>query len=402
MNAPTRVEWRNWSGSVAFAPERVCTPADTAAVAAIVRDAHARGDGVRAVGAGHTSNAQLVSSGVLVSTGALCGIVAHDRAALTATVRAGTPLQDLGRDLYEHDLALPNFGDIASQTVGGAIATGTHGTGRDQPNLSRMLVGATLVDGRGYLRTIGRDETARLRAARVALGTLGIVVEATLSLVPTFDVERREYACGTDATLARLDEFVAGNRSFDFYWYPRRDDCKLRFVNAVDGGTPAPDGARLVEFVSGRGHEIIPTHTGIPHRFEECEYAVPLEAGPACFRAVRERILARWRATVGWRVLYRTVAADDSYLSPASGRDTATISLHQNASLPWCEYFADLEPVFRDHGGRPHWAKKHTMDAEALAPLYPAWNEFARIRRRFDPDGTFLTPYLHRLLEGAS
>ena len=42
------------------------------------------------------------------------------------------------------------------------------------------------------------------------------------------------------------------------------------------------------------------------------------------------------------------------------------------------------------------------MDAEALAPLYPAWNEFARIRRRFDPDGTFLTPYLHRLLEGAS
>lgn len=402
MNAAAPVEWRNWSGSVAFVPGRHCTPADAEALATIVRDAHARGDCVRAVGAGHTSNGQLVSTGVLVSTAALCGIVAHDRAALTATVRAGTPLQDLGRDLYEHDLALPNYGDIASQTVGGAIATATHGTGLMQPNLSRMLVGATLVDGRGYVRTIGRDETARLRAARVALGTLGIVVEATLALVPTFDVERREYAYGTEATLARLDEFVAGNRSFDFYWYPRRDDCKLRFVNPVGGGSPAPEGARLVELASGRGHEVIPTHTGIPHRFEECEYAMPLAAGPACFRAVRERILARWRASVGWRVLYRTVAGDDSYLSPASGRDTATVSLHQNASLPWREYFADLEPIFRDHGGRPHWAKKHGMEAAALAPLYPDWEEFARIRRRFDPDGTFLTPYLRRLLEAAS
>jgi FAD/FMN-containing dehydrogenase len=106
----------------------------------------------------------------------------------------------------------------------------------------------------------------------------------------------------------------------------------------------------------------------------------------------------RWRSIVGWRVLWRTVAADDALLSPCGGRASTTISLHQNASLPWREFFDDIEPVFRAHGGRPHWGKKHTRLGVQLAPLYPYWDRFTRIRREFDPDGVFLTPYLRELL----
>jgi FAD/FMN-containing dehydrogenase len=144
---------------------------------------------------------------------------------------------------------------------------------------------------------------------------------------------------------------------------------------------------------------VIPTHSGIPHRFEESEYALPAEQGPACFRAVRERVLQRWRRVVGWRVLYRTLAADDADLSPAHGRDTVTISLHQNSTLPWREFFADIEPIFLAHGGRPHWAKKHTRGAAELAPLYPRWSQFHRVRREFDPQGVFMTPSMRELLE---
>ena len=100
-------------------------------------------------------------------------------------------------------------------------------------------------------------------------------------------------------------------------------------------------------------------------------------------------------------MLYRTVAADNAWLSPAEGRATTTISLHQNASLPWKEYFEDIEPIFRAHGGRPHWAKKHTMRAAQLAPLYPHWAAFARLRHDFDPGDAFLPPALRRLLEAA-
>jgi FAD/FMN-containing dehydrogenase len=115
---------------------------------------------------------------------------------------------------------------------------------------------------------------------------------------------------------------------------------------------------------------------------------------------VRKRIKEKHRKHVGWRVLYRTVAPDDAYLSTAYERETVTLSLHQNAGLPFWDYFKDIEPIFRAYGGRPHWGKKHTLKAADLRPLYPTWDRFLEVRRAMDPDGVFLSPYLRDLLEG--
>ncbi|MGN6513876.1 MAG: D-arabinono-1,4-lactone oxidase [Lysobacteraceae bacterium] len=393
MGAP----WRNWSGSIACRPQRFACPRDEEEVAALVRATGARGGVLRAVGAGHSSNDIVGCDDTLLSLRHFSGIVDADPRRREAMVGAGTTLQDLGCALYEHDLALPNYGDVSTQTIGGAIATGTHGSGRLQPNLSQMLAEVTLVDGQGRLRTITGAQAGALRAARVALGTLGVFLWMRLRLVPSFDVERREYAIATDAAIEQLPALVAGNRSFDFYWYPRRDDAKLRLVNPTGGGT-TPRDARLLTRTGGYGHVVIPAHTHIPHRFEESEYALPAEAGVACFQAVRARVKARWRHIAGWRLLYRTLRADDAFLSPAHGRDTVTISLHQNSTLPWRAYFDDIEPVFLAHGGRPHWAKKHNQRAATLAARYPCWDAFARVRADFDPDGVLLTPYLRDLL----
>ena len=389
--------WRNWSGSIAYRPRCIACPRDEDEVVALVRDTAARGGVLRGVGAGHSSSDIVRCEDTLVSLRHFAGIAEADTHAGEAVVGAGSTLEELGTALYEHDLALPNYGDVATQTIGGAIGTGTHGSGCLQPNLSQLLAEVTLVDGQARLRTITRDQVDHLRAAQVALGTLGVFLWMRLKLVPSFDVERREFAIGTDAALEQLPTLVAGNRSFDFYWYPRRDDVKLRLVNPTGGGIDPRD-ARLLVKTDGYGHHVIPTHTGIPHKFEESEYALPVEAGIACFRAVRERIKARWRHVVGWRVLYRTIRADAAHLSPAHGRETATISLHQNSTLPWRDYFADIEPIFLAHGGRPHWAKKHNQTARTLAPRYPRWEAFARVREAFDPQGVLLTPYLRELL----
>lgn len=384
--------WSNWSGSVRVQPRTRARPRDEAEVAAQVSQAHAEGRRVRAVATGHSSHEMLRADDVLLDMRGLRGVVRAEREALRATVRPGTRLQALGKALYARDLALPNYGDVATQTLGGAIGTGTHGTGPRLRNLSDLLTGARFVDGRGQVRTLQEDD---LPAARVALGSLGIFTELEVRLVPAFDVERREFAFSTDAGLETFDEFSRLNRSVDFYWYPRRDDLKLRIVNPVGGGHfPA---AKPLIHTDGYGHQIIPTHSGIPHLFEECEYALPAERGLDCFRAVRRRMLQRWRASVGWRVLYRTVAADEAWLSPAYGRATATISLHQNSTLPWREFFDDIEPIFREFDGRPHWAKKHTLRGAALAARYPRWDDFHAVRRRLDPDGTFLTPPLRAL-----
>jgi FAD/FMN-containing dehydrogenase len=129
------------------------------------------------------------------------------------------------------------------------------------------------------------------------------------------------------------------------------------------------------------------------------DYALPAEAGPDCFREIRDRVKTHHRHLVGWRTLYRTVAADDAMLSTAHGRATVTISLHQNHTLPYQEYFDDIERIFRGYSGRPHWGKKHSLTATELRPLYPQWDQFTAIRQQLDPAGTFLTPPLRRLLE---
>lgn len=79
-----------------------------------------------------------------------------------------------------------------------------------------------------------------------------------------------------------------------------------------------------------------------------------------------------------------------------------TIALLQNASLPYKPYFHDMEPLFRAHGGRPHWGKKHTMGAAELSALYPEWDAFVRIRERFDPDGVLMSEHLRDLLGGTT
>lgn len=101
---------------------------------------------------------------------------------------------------------------------------------------------------------------------------------------------------------------------------------------------------------------------------------------------------------ITWDVEYRTLAADDIYLSPASGRDAVAISLHQSHDLSYHAFFADAEAIFRNHSGRPHWAKIHTHSARELRALYPMWRQFQEVRRRLDPAGRFMNEYLRGLM----
>jgi FAD/FMN-containing dehydrogenase len=100
---------------------------------------------------------------------------------------------------------------------------------------------------------------------------------------------------------------------------------------------------------------------------------------------------------VVWPLEYRTLGADDIFLSPAYGRDSVTISAHQAHDLPHDAFFADVEAIFRNHQGRPHWGKLHSHTARELRDLYPKWDQFQAARRMLDPAGRFLNPYLRRL-----
>jgi FAD/FMN-containing dehydrogenase len=389
-------EFVNWSGGLRFEPRLIVAPPSEEALRACIIEAGERGDSVRAVGSGHSSSPLVRTEGVLVSLERFRGLTAYDAQRHQALVGAGTPLHELGKLLHEVGLGMENLGDVDTQTIAGVLSTGTHGSGRKLQNISAKLIGARLITGAGVALEWNIEEAPeRVRAARVSLGVLGVVTAVRLQLEPAYRLRRREYCAPVEDCLAHLDAIADYHRNFDFYWYPRRDDVKIRTLNPPE--RPAMDlpYARCVREEEGYSHEIIAQTREL--KFEEIEYFVPAEAGIECFRAVRRRILERHRKDVGWRVLYRLVAADDAWLSPVHGRNSVTISIHQNASLPYEAYFDDLEPVLRDHGGRPHWGKRHSMRGPELAASYPDWQRFMTLRRELDPRGVMLSRDLESL-----
>ena len=50
------------------------------------------------------------------------------------------------------------------------------------------------------------------------------------------------------------------------------------------------------------------------------------------------------------------------------------------------------------YGGRPHWGKRHFQTAETLAPRYPRWDSFQKVRDHLDPTRTFTNDYIRSTL----
>lgn len=391
-------EWASWAGSVRCRPARIERPRREEEVVALVRRAASENRTVRVAGSGHSFMPLVETDGVVVSLDELAGVESADAGAAEATVWAGSKLHDLGPPLLERGLAFENLGDVDVQSVGGALGTGTHGTGRALGNLSTQVLGLRLVTGAGELLELSAERDGELlRAARVSLGALGVITRARLRLAPAYRLHERVWSLPVDACLAELEALVAATRHFEFFWIPGPDRVEAKSLDPTDAPVddlPDQPGERI-----GWAPHVIPSVR--EHKFHEMEYSVPAERGPECFRAVRDRMRAR-HPDVAWPVEYRTVAPDDAYLSPQCGRPTVTISVHQDARLPSREFFADVEHIFRDAGGRPHWGKIHTRTAAELASLYPDWDRFLAARRRLDPGGRFLNRHLRALFGESS
>jgi FAD/FMN-containing dehydrogenase len=385
--------WRNFSGRVVARPARSARPKSEAELASLIREAARDGRGLRVAGTGHSFTPLCATQGTLVSLDDWQGIVSLDPAKRQAVVRAGTKLHALGEPLLAAGLAMANLGDVDVQALAGAVSTGTHGTGPTLRNVSSQLVGARLFLANGEPLDLSADADAeRLDAARVSLGLLGVFSELRLQLVPAYRLHERVRKTDSAACLAELDADIASHRHYEFWWYPHKDYAERKSLDPTDA-EPASVAGRKGERIDWSAR-ILPTVREL--RFNEMEYSVPAEAGPECFLAVRQRMKTRWPDVV-WPVEYRTLAADTAWLSTAHARASVAISLHQDAALPCDAFFADCEPIFTAHGGRPHWGKLHTRTAADLASLYPEWQRFRALRAELDPGLVLANAYLREL-----
>jgi len=389
-------EFVNWSGSMRFTPRVIEQPINGQDIQKLIRKSLSQKKNIRIVGAGHSSTPLVKTNETLIDQGHMKGMVSYDTKQNRVTFLPGTNIEESGEMLMKLRLNMHNTGDVDYQNLAGAFGTGTHGSGKTLPNLSAMMVGCKLVDGNGEMHSFSvENDPEMIQALRVSLGALGFLTEVTIQALPAEKYTRDEYCTHISTCMEHLNELIDNNRMFDFYWYPRSDEAKLRLCNPVGEGMQNLDFARIDKQEKGWLYKILPKKR--EDKFDEMEYAIPIDAGPECFREVRKRVKSKHRQHVGWRVLYRTVAADDAFLSTFCNRDSVTIAVLQNNQLDHKKYFDDMEPVFRDFGGRPHWGKKHSLQAKDLAPLYPDWERFLQIKKEMDPHGIFLNDYLKQL-----
>ncbi|UUU39543.1 D-arabinono-1,4-lactone oxidase [Streptomyces sp. NBC_00162] len=430
----SQTAWRNWAGNVSATPARTVTPASVGELQEEVRRAAEQGLRVKAVGTGHSFTAAAATDGVLVRPQALAGIHSIDRAAGTVTVAAGTVLKDLNVALAKEGLSLTNMGDIMEQTVSGATSTGTHGTGRDSASIAAQIRGLELVTADGRLLTCSEKEHPEVfAAARLGIGALGIVTAITFAVEPVFFLTAREEPMGFDRVTAEFDQHFAENEHFEFYWFPHTGNCNTKRNNRSQGPAAPPGPVSswiedellsngIFQVVNSLGRAVPATipaiarvasralsaraYTDIPYkvftsprrvRFVEMEYALPRERVVEALRELRAMV-DRSGLRVSFPVEVRTAPADDITLSTASGRETAYIAVHMYRGTPYQAYFTAAERIFTAHGGRPHWGKVHTRDAEYLAGVYPRFAEFTALRDRLDPDRVFGNDYLRRVL----
>ncbi|MFD9822699.1 D-arabinono-1,4-lactone oxidase [Streptomyces violascens] len=426
--------WRNWAGNITARPAREVSPASAAELAEAVRRAAEDGLTVKAVGTGHSFTAAAATDGVLIRPDLLTGIRRIDRAAMTVTVEAGTPLKRLNAALAREGLSLTNMGDIMEQTVAGATSTGTHGTGRDSASIAAQIKGLELVTADGSLVACSEKENPEIfAAARIGLGALGVVTAITFAVEPAFLLTAREEPMPFDKVTGDFDALFAENEHFEFYWFPHTGNCNTKRNNR-SAGPVAPPGKLsgwiedefmsngLFQVVCSLGRAVpatIPsiakvssralsarTYTDIPYkvftsprrvRFVEMEYALPREAVVGALREVKA-LVERSPLRISFPVEVRTAPADDIALSTASGRETAYIAVHMYKGTPYQAYFTAVERIMTAHAGRPHWGKVHTRDAAYFAEVYPRFAEFTALRDRLDPERRFGNAYLRRVL----
>src|SRR5262245_54593746 len=228
-------EWRNWTGDQRCVPTRIERPRDRGDLIESVKRAGDQGLTARAVGSGHSFTDAACTGGVLFEMGGLDRVLDVQRDAGLVKVEAGIGLRALSELIWGHGMALENLGDIDKQTISGAVATGTHGTGSRFRNISSQIEAMELVLPDGTLLEVSpTSDPDLLPAARVGLGALGVIATVTLRTVPAFTIRRTDSPQPLGDTLEALHDLAGGSDHFEFYAFPHTDVALLRQSERID------------------------------------------------------------------------------------------------------------------------------------------------------------------------
>jgi xylitol oxidase len=402
----------NWAGNYTYRASRLERPRTLDEVRELVASA----ERVRIVGSRHSFTG-IGDSALLISLAGLAPDVAVDHTAGTATFSAGMTYAELARALEREGVALQNLASLPHISVGGSIATATHGSGDGNGNLATQVAGLELVTSSGDVIHAARGD-ADFGGLVVGLGALGAVTRVTLDVEPEYEVRQHVFeGLSWDALLEHFGAVTASAYSVSVFsrwgdapemvWLKSRDGDEPRSellgarpatverhpiigLDAVRAtpqlGVPGPWYDRLphfrIEFTPSNGEEI------------QSEYFVAREHAAPAIRAMLEIGDAIRPALQVCEI--RTMAADELWLSPQYRQDT--IGLH----FTWIRdqaaverALARVEAALAPFAARPHWGKVFLAQP---GPHYERLGGFAALAERLDPRGAFRNDWLERVL----
>ena len=425
--------WTNFSCRHSVRPRRSVIPADLDELRRVLKDAAADGSRVRVVGGGHSYNDVAVAPEIQVSLRRLNKILHVDTGTGQVTVQGGATLHEIRTEMAKHGLAFANMGDIDRQSIGGALSTGTHGTGLDAPAFAGQVTALELMLADGSTVRATPEDPDLFDAARVSLGALGIIVSVTIQAVPAYNLRRTDTVITRDEAFALLRD-PPDSGHVGLYFMPYIDQVLMwtaeRTTDPVDKPSALGEwfrdvvkvnyGLDAVGAVARRAPRAVPalnrafargikTETTVDTydkvflrplfvRHDGCEFAVPQDAGPGCVRTLMKSIEDR-NLPVAFPCETRIAPAESAWLHPQYGRTTTWVGAAiQAPGLDIDAAWEDTQRAAAAAGGRPHWGKWHSLTAGELRGLYPRWDDFAALRGRLDPDGRFGSPAVDRVL----
>jgi xylitol oxidase len=415
----------NWAGNYQYSTSGITSARSVAQIQDFVRQ-HAH---FKVLGTRHCFNGIADSADQFLSLRDMNGIVALDRAERTVTIESGMSYGQLCPSLDRDGFALHNLASLPHISVAGACATGTHGSGVNNGNLSTAVSAFEVVTAGGDVLSIARSKDVRtFQAMVVHLGALGVVTRLTLDVQPAFTMRQDVYL---DLSMAQVrehfEDIVSAGYSVSLFTDWQRGRVNEVWVKRrVDPGqTPAasPDfyGARpatanvhpIVELsaencteqmgVAGRWYERLPHFrmgfTPSSGKELQSEYFVARSNAVDAIGAVE-----RLRDHVSPHLMItelRTIAADDLWMSPCYKRPS--LAIHFTWKQDWPAVRKLLPMIERELAPfevRPHWGKLFTIPSAQLRKRYAMSAEFTRLIAEHDPHGKFRNAFLTATLSG--
>jgi FAD/FMN-containing dehydrogenase len=441
-------KWDNWAGNHSCLALNYFEPETEEQVKEIVRFAAENKKKIRVAGAGHSFSPIALSNEVLVSLKNFRKLISIDNNFVTT--QGGIYLYELYATLKQNRLSLPNFGVINKQTLAGALATGTHGSGLKHKSISAAIERMKILTASGEIIEINRDSILNTahgklnlwEAASISLGMLGIVMEVTLKCEPLFYLKSEEFIIDFDEYLEKMDTYAARYEYFKAWWFPHTGEVYIFNSERVDEETYR-NKAKLEKYSalqkqrdkeideitsplfieSNEDNSLIPQinkyaldhfftpRTRIGDSFEILVHdeTVPMivsEYGISMENDHHKRALKEFRDALessGLKVHFpvdlRYTGAEASWLSSSYNHDTFYIGVcireYRKKEIPASMIlFFD---IMKKYHAVPNWGKLSDLTKAELKEKYPRLMDFIEVKNHFDPNGIFENEFTERI-----